>query len=89
MSARPVRVLVADDQAAVRDGLVTILEHEPDVEVVGSALGERRTHRAIAESLHVPVATVKSHANNPFGKLRVGNRAEAAALVERVRDHGL
>ncbi|MFB6535482.1 response regulator [Streptomyces noursei] len=218
MSDRPVRVLVADDQAAVRDGLVTILEHEPDVEVVGSAadgatavalarrlspavvlmdlrmpgvdgiaatraltaldpppavlvlttyaddasvvgalkagaagyltksagraqivsaltatadghrtfapeiasvmvrglthrtalariaaahaltvqetrvlelLGERRTNRAIAEALYVSVATVKTHVNNLFGKLRVGNRAEAAALVERVRDQGL
>ncbi|MER7985227.1 response regulator transcription factor [Streptomyces noursei] len=217
MSDRPVRVLVADDQAAVRDGLVTILEHEPDVEVVGSAadgatavalarrlspavvlmdlrmpgvdgiaatraltaldpppavlvlttyaddasvvgalkagaagyltksagraqivsaltatadghrtfapeiasvmmrglthrtaleriaaahaltvqetrvlelLCERRTNRAIAEALYVSVATVKTHVNNLFGKLRVGNRAEAAALVERVRDHG-
>ncbi|MEU2365167.1 response regulator transcription factor [Streptomyces noursei] len=218
MSDRPVRVLVADGQAAVRDGLVTILEHEPDVEVVGSAadgatavalarrlspavvlmdlrmpgvdgiaatraltaldpppavlvlttyaddasvvgalkagaagyltksagraqivsaltatadghrtfapeiasvmvrglthrtaleriaaahaltvqetrvlelLGERRTNRAIAEALYVSVATVKTHVNNLFGKLRVGNRAEAAALVERVRDQGL
>ncbi|GAA2658564.1 response regulator transcription factor [Streptomyces lunalinharesii] len=217
MSDRPIRVLVADDQAAVRDGLVTILEHEPDVEVVGSAadgatavalarrlspavvlmdlrmpgvdgiaatraltaldpppavlvlttyaddasvvgalqagaagyltksagraqivsaltatadghrtfapeiasvmvrglthrtaleriaaahaltvqetrvlelLGERRTNRAIAEVLYVSVATVKTHVNNLFGKLRVGNRAEAAALVERFRAHG-
>ncbi|MEE6264226.1 LuxR C-terminal-related transcriptional regulator [Streptomyces noursei] len=35
------------------------------------------------------VTTVKTHVNNLFGKLRVGNRAEAAALVERVRDQGL
>ncbi|PNE40406.1 response regulator transcription factor [Streptomyces noursei] len=218
MSDRPIRVIVADDQAAVRDGLVTILDHEPDIDVVGSAadgatavelarrltpavvlmdlrmpgvdgiaatrtltaldpapavlvlttyaddasivgalqagaagyltksagraqivsaitatadghrtfapeiasamvrglthrtaleriaaahaltvqetrvlqlLSERRTNRAIAESLYVSVATVKTHVNNLFGKLQVGSRAEAAALVERVGDHGL
>ncbi|GGX13165.1 response regulator transcription factor [Streptomyces noursei] len=218
MSDRPIRVIVADDQAAVRDGLVTILDHEPDIDVVGSAvdgatavelarrltpavvlmdlrmpgvdgiaatrtltaldpapavlvlttyaddasivgalqagaagyltksagraqivsaitatadghrtfapeiasamvrglthrtaleriaaahaltvqetrvlqlLSERRTNRAIAESLYVSVATVKTHVNNLFGKLQVGSRVEAAALVERVRDHGL
>ncbi|MYT29915.1 MULTISPECIES: response regulator transcription factor [unclassified Streptomyces] len=218
MSERPIRVIVADDQAAVRDGLVTILDHEPDIDVVGAAadgatvvdltrrlqpavvlmdlrmpgvdgiaatraltaldpapavlvlttyaddasvvgalqagaagyltksagraqivsaitatadghrtfapeiasamvrgltqrtalerlaaahaltvqetrvlqlLSERRTNRAIAEALYVSVATVKTHVNNLFGKLQVGNRAEATALVERVRDHGL
>ncbi|WP_438489694.1 response regulator transcription factor [Streptomyces sp. S186] len=218
MSERPIRVIVADDQAAVRDGLVTIIDHEPDIDVVGAAadgatavdlarrlnpavvlmdlrmpgvdgiaatrtltaldpapavlvlttyaddasvvgalqagaagyltksagraqivsaitatadghrtfapeiasamvrglthrtalehlaaahaltvqetrvlqlLSERRTNRAIAEALYVSVATVKTHVNNLFGKLQVGSRAEAAALVERVRDHGL
>jgi DNA-binding NarL/FixJ family response regulator len=33
----PVRVVVADDQAIVRDGLATVLELLPDVEVVGVA----------------------------------------------------
>lgn len=33
----PIRVLVADDQAIVRDGLVTVLSLLPDVEVVGEA----------------------------------------------------
>jgi DNA-binding NarL/FixJ family response regulator len=32
-----IRVLVADDQALVRVGLRTILENEPDIEVVGEA----------------------------------------------------
>jgi DNA-binding NarL/FixJ family response regulator len=31
------RVVVADDQSAVREGLVTLLTTMPDVEVVGSA----------------------------------------------------
>lgn len=34
---RPIRVLVADDQAIVRDGLVTVLGLLPDVVVVGQA----------------------------------------------------
>ncbi|RSM65025.1 DNA-binding response regulator [Kibdelosporangium aridum] len=34
---RPLRVLVADDQTAVREGLVTLLETFPDMEVVGAA----------------------------------------------------
>ncbi|WP_043266666.1 response regulator transcription factor [Streptomyces sp. CT34] len=48
-------------------------------------LTERRSNRAIAEELFVSVATVKTHINNLFGKLRVGNRTQAAELVERVR----
>ncbi|WP_022882998.1 response regulator transcription factor [Gryllotalpicola ginsengisoli] len=36
-TARAIRVLVADDQAIVRDGLVTVLDLLPDVEVVGEA----------------------------------------------------
>lgn len=34
---RFIRVLVADDQAIVRDGLVTVLDLLPDIEVVGEA----------------------------------------------------
>jgi DNA-binding NarL/FixJ family response regulator len=33
----PIRVLIADDQAAVRAGLVLILDAAPDIEVVGEA----------------------------------------------------
>ena len=34
---RPIRVLVAEDQSAVRAGLVLILRSAPDIEVVGEA----------------------------------------------------
>lgn len=34
---KPIRVLVVDDQAIVRDGLVTILDLADDIEVVGQA----------------------------------------------------
>ena len=34
---KPIRVLLADDQVLVRRGLRTILETEPDIEIVGEA----------------------------------------------------
>jgi DNA-binding NarL/FixJ family response regulator len=37
MSERPIRVLVADDQAVVREGLEMLLGLSPGIEVVGSA----------------------------------------------------
>ena len=37
MSARPIRVLVVDDHPIVREGLVAVLEDEPDLTVVGAA----------------------------------------------------
>lgn len=36
-AGRPIRVLVADDHAILRDGIRTLLEAEPDVAVVGEA----------------------------------------------------
>ena len=33
----PIRILIADDEAIVRDGLRAIVEHESDLEVVGEA----------------------------------------------------
>lgn len=37
MTDRPLRVVIADDQTSVRDGLVALLSTLPDFEVVGSA----------------------------------------------------
>lgn len=59
----PVRVVVADDQATVRDGLVLMLGLLPDIDVVGSASnGEEAIalvseHRpdAVLMDLHMPV----------------------------------
>jgi DNA-binding NarL/FixJ family response regulator len=47
-----VRVVVADDQTAVREGLVTILELEPGIEVVGAA-GDGAEAIALVEQ-HAP-----------------------------------
>jgi DNA-binding NarL/FixJ family response regulator len=45
-----IRVLVADDQALVRDGLRMILDAQDDVEVVGEAATGRDVVRMVAES---------------------------------------
>ncbi len=65
MSERPIplRIVVADDQAAVREGLVLMLGLIPDIEVVASAADGRqaidqvaRHHpEAILLDLHMPV----------------------------------
>ncbi|WP_328914115.1 MULTISPECIES: response regulator transcription factor [unclassified Streptomyces] len=60
---RPLRVVVADDQATVREGLVLMLDLMPDIDVVGSAadgqqaLDQVAEHRpdAILLDLHMPV----------------------------------
>jgi DNA-binding NarL/FixJ family response regulator len=44
-----VRLLIVDDQALIRDGLVTICERLPDVEVVGSAADGEEALRLVAE----------------------------------------
>lgn len=36
-TGRPLRVVVADDQASVREGLSLMLDLLPDIDVVGSA----------------------------------------------------
>ncbi|GAA4190653.1 response regulator transcription factor [Gryllotalpicola kribbensis] len=49
MASDLIRVLVADDQAIVRDGLVTVLELLPDLEVVGEAASGLDAVRLAAE----------------------------------------
>jgi DNA-binding NarL/FixJ family response regulator len=62
-SEPPLRIIVADDQASVREGLVLLLNGLPDIEVVGAAAdGEQAVelvaaHQpdAILLDLHMPV----------------------------------
>jgi DNA-binding NarL/FixJ family response regulator len=61
--APPLRIIVADDQASVREGLVVLLDLLPDIDVVGSAangeqalqLVARERPDAILLDLHMPV----------------------------------
>jgi DNA-binding NarL/FixJ family response regulator len=63
MSGRPIRVLLADDQALFREALATLLEVRPEIEVVGEAAdGAEAVDRAAALApdvvlmdLHMPV----------------------------------
>ena len=59
----PLRLVIADDQASVRQGLVLLLDAIPDIEVVGAAADGEQALRLVAEQkpdailldLHMPV----------------------------------
>jgi DNA-binding NarL/FixJ family response regulator len=59
----PLRIVVADDQASVREGLVVLLGTVPEIEVVASAANGEEAIRLVAEKspdailldLHMPV----------------------------------
>jgi DNA-binding NarL/FixJ family response regulator len=59
----PLRVLIADDQASVREGLVLLLGGLPDIDVVGAAADGEQALELVAEhkpdaillDLHMPV----------------------------------
>ncbi|WP_035839082.1 response regulator [Kitasatospora azatica] len=61
--ARPLRVVVADDQASVREGLALMLDLLPDIDVVASAANGQEALDRVAEhhpdaillDLHMPV----------------------------------
>jgi DNA-binding NarL/FixJ family response regulator len=60
---RPLRIVVADDQATVREGLVALLDLLPDIDVVGAAADGEQAVACVAEQhpdailldLHMPV----------------------------------
>ena len=49
-----IRVLLADDHPILRDGLATVLDEEPDIEVVGQA-GDGQEAVELARKLHPDV----------------------------------
>jgi DNA-binding NarL/FixJ family response regulator len=59
----PLRIVIADDQASVREGLVLLLDGLPDIEVVGAAADGAQAIQLVAEQhpdailldLHMPV----------------------------------
>jgi DNA-binding NarL/FixJ family response regulator len=62
-ASRPLRIVIADDQASVREGLVLLLGGLPGIEVVGAAADGRQALDLVAEhepdaillDLHMPV----------------------------------
>jgi len=62
-SGSPLRIVVADDQASVREGLVLLLNGLPDIDVVGAAADGEQALALVAEhqpdaillDLHMPV----------------------------------
>jgi DNA-binding NarL/FixJ family response regulator len=62
-SGRPLRIVIADDQASVREGLVLLLGGLPDIDVVGAAVDGLQALELVAEhqpdaillDLHMPV----------------------------------
>ena len=61
--AAPLRIVIADDQASVREGLVLLLGMLPDIEVVGAGADGQQALDLVAEhdpdvillDLHMPV----------------------------------
>jgi DNA-binding NarL/FixJ family response regulator len=70
----------ADDsrQRAARALLARLTDRERQVAV---AVSEGLTNTEIAESLHMGVATVKTHVGNVFAKLEAANRVHVARCV--------
>lgn len=44
-----IKVVIADDQSLMRDGLATILELEPDIEVVGKAVNGKEAYQLVTK----------------------------------------
>jgi DNA-binding NarL/FixJ family response regulator len=78
-----IRVLVADDQATVRDGLVTLLSLTEGVEVVGAAADGEEAVRLTAE-LHPDVVLMDlrmPHLDGAAATARILTKAPATAVL--------
>ena len=79
----PIRVVVADDQAIIRDGLVTVLGLLPDIEVVGAAAdGEEAVALAVAERPDVLLMDLRMPRLDGVGATaRVAREAPGTAVL--------
>jgi DNA-binding NarL/FixJ family response regulator len=98
-AAKPLRVVIADDQALVREGLVLLLSGLPDIEVVGAAADGQQALDLVAEhapdaillDLHMPVldglgATRRLRAEHPGVAIVVlTTYADDSSVLEALR----
>jgi DNA-binding NarL/FixJ family response regulator len=66
VGAKPIRVLIADDQALIRRGMSLMLDVEPDIEVVGQA-ADGAEAITLSERLHPDVVLMDLHMPNTSG----------------------
>lgn len=76
MNDRPIRMVLVDDHAILRQGLRSVLEREPDLIVVGEASGEREAETVVA-ALHPDVVLTDL-------KLSAGSEYEGLSLCAKL-----
>jgi CheY-like chemotaxis protein/anti-sigma regulatory factor (Ser/Thr protein kinase) len=98
---RRIRVLLADDQKVMRDGLTALLEHEGDIEVVGEAdngraaveLAQEIRPDVVIMDVNMPVmngieATRRILADNPDARVIALSMYEQDEMATRMRQAG-
>ena len=48
MSSRMIRIVLADDHTIVRNALKMLLNHQPDIEVVGTAADSQEAYEVVS-----------------------------------------
>jgi DNA-binding NarL/FixJ family response regulator len=78
-SSRPLRrVLLVEDEEAVRDGIGVVLEIEPDLELVGTAVSAEEALEKV-RVLAPDVVLLDNHLEGPMTGVQVAPRLKAVA----------